>query len=313
MLNNIPTHALVMMVFVSLLLMVGSVVTLFKKHNQPQINHQELSLRLRSWWWMVAIIFTCLYLGFTQTVILFGAISFLALKEFLSIVPFRQVDRRVIFWAYLAIPIQYYWVAIGWYGMYIIFVPVYVFLLLPIRMILLGETKGFIHSAGAVHWGVMLTVFCISHIALLASLDAVNLSAGGMGLVLYLVFSTQFNDVCQYVWGKVFGKHKIVPKISPNKTWEGFLGGLVSTVALSMLLGPYLTLMNWQFSALAGLIIAVGGFFGDLLISSVKRDLAIKDSGQLIPGHGGILDRIDSLIVAAPLFFHYYYYFFQPI
>ena len=119
---------------------------------------------------------------------------------------------------------------------------------------------------------------------------------------------TQFNDVCQFIWGKLLGRHKIIPKVSPNKTWEGFIGGLFTIVACAGLVAPLLTPLNWVQGLGAGLIIACGGFIGDVVISSVKRDLQIKDSGQLIPGHGGILDRMDSLLYASPLFFHYVYH-----
>jgi phosphatidate cytidylyltransferase len=120
---------------------------------------------------------------------------------------------------------------------------------------------------------------------------------------------TQFNDVLQYVWGKLIGKRPIIPKVSPNKTWEGFLGGVVSTTFIATFVtAPLLTPLSFYYGLIAGLIISVSGFIGDVVISSVKRDLEIKDSGYLIPGHGGILDRFDSLIFTAPLFFHYIYY-----
>lgn len=306
---SIPPNALGVMALVIVLLVIGTVISRQKAKRHPDKDYTELNQRVNSWWLMVGIFFACLSQGFTATVILFAVLSFLSLKEFFSIVPLRQIDRRVVFWVYLAIPVQYYWVAVGWYTMFLIFIPVYLFLFIPLRLVTLGETQGFIRAAGVLHWGAMLTVFCISHLAVLASLNVVNPDAGSMGLVLFLLFLTQFNDVMQYVWGKQFGRHKITPTVSPNKTWEGFLGGLGSTTILAMVLGTWLTPMGIGFSAAAGVIIAIAGFVGDLVISSVKRDLAIKDSGKLIPGHGGILDRLDSLTFAAPIFFHYYYYF----
>lgn len=307
---NIPPHSLMMMGFVILLLIIGTAVSYYKAYQHPDKDYRELKQRIHSWWWMISILFICLSQGYIITVILFAALSFLALKEFFSIVPLRQVDRRAIFWLYLAIPIQYYWIATGWYSMFLIFIPVYLFLFIPLRLVLIGDTQGFIRSSGVLHWGVMLTVFCISHLASLASLTRVNFDAGSMGLILFILFLTQFNDVMQYVCGKQFGKHKIIPKVSPNKTWEGFIGGIICTMLLSTLLGSYLTPMTALFSGLAGLLIAVAGFIGDVVVSSIKRDLSIKDSGQMIPGHGGILDRLDSLTFSAPLFFHYFYYFF---
>lgn len=305
---NVPPHSLYAMLGVLGLLTVGNGVTFGLGLKNPTHDYSELRLRIRSWWIMVTILFLVLVSSQTTAIVFFGFLSFLTLKEFLSIVPTRQADRRVIFWAYLSIPLQYYWVSMGWYGMFIIFIPVYVFLFLPMRMILIGETQGFIHSAGVLHWAVMLTVFAISHIAYLLTLPVLNVAAGNIGLVLFLLLMTEFNDVCQYIWGKMLGRHKIIPKVSPNKTWEGFLGGFISTTACAGYVAPLLTPLLFEQGLIAGSIIAVAGFVGDVVISSVKRDLHIKDSGSLIPGHGGILDRLDSLIYTAPLFFHFLYY-----
>lgn len=272
-------------------------------------DYTELGQRVRSWWVMVVVFFSAMMLSRYVSICFFAFVSFLALKEYLSVIPTRRADRRVLFWAYLAIPLQYYWVAREWYGMFIIFIPVYMFLFLPLRMVIIGETKEFLRAAGTLHWGVMTMVFSISHLAFLLVLpQGGNPRGGGAGLVLYLVFLTQFNDVSQFIWGKTFGRRKIIPKVSPNKTWEGFLGGVVTTTLLAALLSGLLTPMAWTTAIAAGLLISVAGFIGDVTISALKRDIGIKDSGSLIPGHGGVLDRIDSLTYTAPLFFHFVYY-----
>jgi len=242
----------------------------------------------------------------------FAFVSFLALKEYLSLIPTRRADRRPLFWAYLTIPIQYYWVYLEWYGMFIVFIPVFCFLLLPVRMLLIGETEGYLRASGTLQWGLMTTVFSLSHAAFLLILRAKTdtVVSAGPGLMLCLVVLTQFNDVAQYIWGKSLGRSKIVPSVSPKKTWAGFLGGIATTITLACILGPVLTPMNYSQSAIAGLIIGLGGFFGDINLSALKRDLGIKDTGSLLPGHGGILDRVDSLTYTAPLFFHYIYYLF---
>ncbi len=294
-------------IFAMLLIASGVVYLLRRAH--PERDYGELAARVRSWWVMAGIFAAAMALSPTLSLIFLGFVSFLALKEYLSLIPTRRADRRVLFWAYLAIPVQFWWVAIGWYGMFIIFIPVYLFLLLPLRMVLIGETAGFLRAAGSLHWGLMLTVFNLSHMAFLLALPAaVNPAGGGAGLVLFLMFLTQFNDVAQYVWGKLFGRHPIIPKVSPAKTWEGFVGGVATTTLAAGLLAPWLTpLVGWQAPA-AGLLIGLAGFVGDVNISALKRDLGIKDSGKLIPGHGGVLDRVDSLTFTAPLFFHFLYY-----
>lgn len=293
------------------LLILSSLITIILKKSNPEKNYTELNQRISSWWVMVSIFTLAMVLSRNVSLIFFALISFLAIKEFLSIIPTRRADRRVLFWMYLTIPFQYYWVSMEWYGMFIIFIPVYMFLFLPMRMVIIGETKDFLRAAGTMHWGLMTLVFSISHVAYLLVLPAnETFKAGGAGLVLFLVFLTQFNDVSQYVWGKMFGKHKIIPKVSPNKTWQGFLGGVFTTTVFSVLLSGLLTPLSLKLAIAAGLLISIAGFIGDVTVSALKRDIGVKDSSSLLPGHGGILDRIDSLTYTAPLFFHFIYYFY---
>ncbi|MCX5497348.1 phosphatidate cytidylyltransferase [Kaistia dalseonensis] len=265
----------------------------------------ELKARIGSWWVMVLVLVAAFLLGRTAMVVLFAFVSFVALKEYLTMIPTRKADRVVLLVAYLAVPIQYRWVGIGWYGMFVIFVPVYMFLILPAAMVLRGETTGFLKAAGTLHWGLMITVFAVSHAAFLIAVPPPQAPAGtGEGLLLFLLIATEFNDVAQFIAGRTFGRRKITPKVSPNKTVEGFVGGLLATTLLSTLLAPTITPIMPLHAALVGALIATAGFFGDIVMSAVKRDLGIKDTGTMLPGHGGILDRIDSLVFTAPLFFH---------
>jgi phosphatidate cytidylyltransferase len=296
-----------------LLLTTASLFTVVLVRTRPERNYVELKLRIQTWWWLAAILFIALTFSRQVAVVTMAIVSFMAFKEFLSIAPTRRSDNSVLLLAYLAIPIQYVWVGISWYGMFIIFIPVYVFLLLPMRMVTIGETKGFLHAAGVIQWGLMTTVFSLSHVAYLLDMPVRTGSHGSIGgemLVFYLLVLTQLNDVAQYIWGKMFGRHKVVPSVSPNKTVEGLLGGIATTTFLAWLLAPWLTPLNQLHAALAGVLISVFGFIGDVVISAVKRDIGIKDSGSLLPGHGGILDRLDSLTYTAPLFFHYVYYLY---
>ncbi|WP_110686423.1 phosphatidate cytidylyltransferase [Salinicola aestuarinus] len=306
---EIAPHVETVIIAVLALLCVASLTRVWLGQRHPAGDGLELKQRIRSWWWMIGLLFVVLLLSRNAGILFFACLSYLALKEFFSIVPTRLVDRRVLFWAYLAIPLQYLWIWQGWYGMFSIFVPVYVFLFLPVRMLLLGDSQGFIRAAGVIHWMTMLAIYCLSHLAALLTLPVLNPVAGYLGPVLFVLFITQFNDVCQYVWGKRIGKRPILPQVSPNKTWGGFVGGGLTVTLCAGLVGPYLTGMTWPLALAAGALLAVCGFFGDVVISAVKRDLGIKDTGQLIPGHGGILDRLDSIIYTAPIFFHFYRYF----
>ena len=290
------------------LLVGASVITWALRKTRPGEATAELSKRVVSWWWMITVFSIAILTDRVVSSIFLGFISFLALKEYLSLIPTRRVDRSILLWAYLAIPIQYYFAHIGRFGLFMTFIPVWMFLFLPARITLGGHTEGFLRAVGLLSWGLMITVFSLSHTALLLSYGTVH--GHGAGALLFLVALTQFNDVAQFTFGNLFGTHKITPSVSPKKTWEGFIGGLVATACVAMVVGPYLTPMPMAWSAAAGAIIAAAGFLGDVTMSSFKRDMGVKDASQLIPGHGGILDRVDSLIYSAPVFFHFLNFFF---
>ncbi len=277
----------------------------------PDRSYTELRLRVRTWWVIIAVFIAAIVSSRSIGIAIFGLVSFLAFKEFLTLVPTRRADYRVLMWAYLAIPLQYYWVGVAWYGMFIIFIPVYVFLFLPTRMVMIGETNGFLRAAGTLHWGLMTTVFSLSHIAYLLALPdraGAGVTVTGAMLVFFLVVLTELNDVAQYVWGKSFGRRKVIPKVSPGKTVAGLLGGTATTTLAAWAMAPWFTPLNQWEALAAGLLIGLTGFVGDVVVSAVKRDIGVKDSGAMLPGHGGILDRLDSLTYTAPLFFHFIYY-----
>ena len=306
---DIPFNVQLAFMAIASLLVTASLTSIWLVRTKPERDYRELRLRIKTWWLIVAVFAVAVLFNRTVSVVVFGLVSFLAFKEYLSLIPTRRADHRVLFWAYLAIPIQFYWVWMAWYGLFIIFIPVFVFLLLPMRMILIGETQGFLRAISTIQWGLMITVFGLSHAAFMLVLPAATNPAGGaMGLLIYLVFLTEINDVAQYIWGKSFGKRKIIPKVSPNKTVAGFLGGVSTTTVLALLLAPFLTPLTDHEALGAGLLIGLGGFVGDVTISALKRDIGVKNSGSLLAGHGGILDRLDSLTYTAPLFFHYVYY-----
>lgn len=302
-------NALLSMVAVIFGILVLATILIFviQKIN-PKFDATELKARTKSWWVMATVFIVATLFNTEISFLAIAFLSFIAFREMYSMLGFRQDDRRAIFWAFVAIPIQYYLAYIGWYGAFIIFIPVMMFLLLPLRMVLIGNTKGIVKSISSLQWILMLTVFGLSHMAFLLSLPVLDgFSVGGRGLLLFLVFLTEFNDVLQFTCGKLFGKHKILPKVSPNKTWEGFLGGLIITTILGYFLS-FLTPLTTPQIFLVSFMIALAGFVGDIVMSAIKRDIGVKDTGTAIPGHGGVLDRIDSLAYTAPVFFHLIYY-----
>ena len=265
---------------------------------------KEILVRIRTWCWIIAFFLPVLLFPQPLPSMLLAIVSFMAFKEFISLTPNRQQDRWAFLWAYLAIPLQYFWVTQAWYGMFIIFIPVYLFLLLPTRLVLSGHPKGFLNATSTLHWGLVTTVFSLSHMAYLLVLPDLEIHGrviSGASLLFLLVFLTQMNDVAQFVWGKTLGKRKILPLVSPNKTWEGFVGGAATTVLVATLLGPLFTPLDWPHALLVGLEIGLFGFIGDVVMSAVKRDIGVKDTGTLLPGHGGIMDRLDSMLVAVPV------------
>lgn len=268
----------------------------------------EMMLRTKSWWIMALIFVTAALLHPIISFFAFAFLSFIALREISSISKnARSEDRSVIFWAYLSIPIQYYLAFIGWHDAFVMFIPVFMFTLIPFILVLKGHTQDIARSMSVIPTHLMLTVFSISHLAYLLSLpELAGFQVGGRGLLLYVVFLTEMNDVFQFCWGKLLGRHKIIEKVSPNKTWEGFIGGMLSTIIAAYFLN-FLTPFSPLISLLCGSLIACAGFVGDIIVSAIKRDFGLKDTGTVIKGHGGVLDRIDSLAISAPFFFYFVY------
>ncbi|HJG33821.1 phosphatidate cytidylyltransferase [Jeotgalicoccus aerolatus] len=308
--NLLTDEVLYVLIGIVAVLIISTFITKIMKQKNNTSGLKEVEMRIRSWWVMFIIFTFALLIHSTISLIFMALLCFLALKEYFSLIPFNRSHRLVLFWAYMTIPIQFLLIYLGWYGMFIVFIPVYMFLLIPIQAIIVGETKNFLRSIATVQWGVMLMVFGLSHLAFLLVLPGQEESIAGAGLVLFLVVLTQANDVAQFLWGKMLGKKKIVPKVSPNKTWAGFIGGVLTTTVLAVILAPLITPFSLFSSIIAGLYIGLTGFIGDVNISALKRDLNIKDTSAIIPGHGGILDRVDSLTYTAPLFFHFTRYFY---
>jgi phosphatidate cytidylyltransferase len=290
-------------------LVVASAAVAAVRLASPRKDYSELSARVRAWWIMAGLFFAAISFSDPVSLVFFALLSFWAVKEYITLLKTRPADHHGLVLTFLAIPIQYYWIATGWYGMFIIFIPVFVFLSLPVRLVLSKETAGFVASASQIQWGLMAFVFGLSHLGYLLTVPNYGgTGVNGRTLLLFLVFVTEMSDVLQYVWGKTLGRRKIIPTVSPNKTWEGFFGGVATTILLSLSI-RFLTPFSVGETLLVSLMITVAGFCGGAVMSAVKRDFGVKDFGASIPGHGGMLDRVDSLCYAAPIFFHYVRYF----
>lgn len=273
-------------------------------------NFKNIHERLISWWLILSVISFSMVLGRLGTLILFCIISIVAFKEFIKVVDL-DLPKSIIVLGFVSIPIQYLIVWDQTFETFLIFIPLIMHTVLALILIVGQRVKGFVSNLGQLQWGLLLTVFSLSHLAYFMNLDdPTTMEVEPLGLVTYVIVVTQVNDVAQFIFGKAFGRHKIFPKVSPNKTVEGFLGGMLFTCLFSLFLGTYITSMSEMMCLSSGLILSVSGFFGDNLMSAIKRDREVKDYGSWLSGHGGILDRVDSLILAGPMFFHFYCYYF---
>ena len=271
---------------------------------QPHGVIDNLVARINAWWVMVGAIALSFVFGKLGVVALFFFISFYALREYLTLSYSRRGDHLAMAACFfIALPLQYYLVAIEYYGLYSILIPVYSCLLLPILSAFSQDTKRFLERSAKIQWGLMMCVFCVSHVPALLTLQIPGFEGRHLLLIAYLVIVVQGSDVLQYVWGKLLGKRKVAPELSPSKTWEGLIGGVVSATVLGAALYWLTPFTPWQSAGIA-LLLCMMGFLGGLVMSAIKRDRGVKDWGDMIEGHGGMLDRLDSIVFAAPVFFH---------
>jgi phosphatidate cytidylyltransferase len=284
--------------------LIGYALKTFVARGQPHAVIDNLNARIKAWWVMVLVISGAFLFGKDGVIVLFLFISFVALREFMTLTYTRSGDHNALAASFfIVLPAQYFFIYIDWYGLYSIFIPVYAFLILPILEVTAGDTTRFLERAAKMQWGLMVSVFCISHVPALLTLDIPGYEGRNILLIVFLVLVVQSSDVLQYVWGKLFGKHKIAPLVSPSKTLEGLVGGVLSATALGAALWWITPFTVWQ-AALMAFAINVMGFLGGLVMSAIKRDRGVKDWGHMIEGHGGMLDRLDSVVFAAPVFFH---------
>lgn len=324
---------------------------------------RTFNLRVRAWWMMAAILVAGFLLGYAATVILFGLVSFWALREFITMTPTRRGDHRTLFWTFFVFtPLQYLLVGLGreYYGLYTVMIPVYASLFIPARIAIAGDPKRFLERVAKIQAGLLICVYSLSHAPALLDLQLTDSSkrpwilgtaetpapeeaapmgvsdlpddsprtkstagdedreaqtarrvyyGSNAGLLFYFILIVQLNDVFQYAWGNLLGRHVIAPSINASRSWEGVIGGALSTMLVGALLWWATPFQMWE-AACMSLAVALMGFAGGMTMSAIKRDRGVKDYGTLVSGHAGVLDRIDSICFAAPVFFHLTRYFF---
>lgn len=356
---NRPT-CILLGVVLGLLMIANLAVLILKRQPEGNINAAMLrrfDLRLRAWWMMCVILIAGFLLRYVGTVVLFWAVSFWALREFVTMTPTRRGDHRALFWVFFVFtPLQYIFVGMGhaYYGLYSIVIPVYGSLFIPARIALSGDHKRFLERSAKISVGLLICVYALSYAPALLDLELLTwksepasgalsteegvgllvapsedvdgqnstISTGerkqrpwngsNAGLLFFLVLIVQLSDVFQYVWGRLLGHRVIAPEINASRTWEGFFGGVATTTIVGTLLWWATPFRLWE-AACMSMIIAVMAFAGGMTLSAVKRDRGVADTGTLVQGHAGVLDRIDSICFAAPVFFHLTRYYFSAI
>lgn len=310
-----PQLAWLFLGVLALLVLASAIGAILKRRARSDAARQtieNLNARTRAWWKMCAIFLVTLIVGRIGSLILFALMSLLALREYVTLIPTRRSDHRTLTWSFFVIaPLQYYLVGIRWYGFFAVMIPVVAFLFIPTRMAMTGDTEHFLERAAKLQFGIMICLYCLSYAPALLMLQIPGFEGKDARLLFYLVLVAQMSDVFKYVWGKLIGRHKIAPLVSPGKTWEGFFGGVLTATALGAALW-WVTPFTPLEAAGMSLVIALLGAAGGLVMSAIKRDAGVKDFGAMIEGHGGMLDRIDSLCFAAPIFFHIVRYGWVP-
>lgn len=323
--NYIP----LVFILIVVLLFFSALSKLMLLRNMPMA--QEIYDRTVTWWWMCAIFLLALSTNRIVSFAFLGFLCFAALREYFSLIPMKETsegktlsfkDRPSIFLSYIAIPFVIYLAYIKWYELFIIFIPVYIFLTIPIIFVLQNRTEGVLKSLGIIAIGLMFFVHNLGHCLFMINMGSI--------VLVYCFALTEIRDLISFWIGKGFSllaeKTKIVfiskildlkiaEDVSPKKTWvTGIISAFIIS-GISLIFVPYMPQMPFgkiskEFSALVGFAIGIAGMFGDLVFSAVKRDIGVKDSGNILPGHGGIIDRVDSLVFTIPLTFHLLYWMY---
>lgn len=303
----LPTFLLVLSSVLGALTLASVVGVLLKRKVARGAPHEvidNLNSRNKAWWVMIVVGTAAFLLGKGGVVVLFALLSFMALREYMTLAGYRPCDRPVLVGLfYLVLPLQYLWVWLGWELLSLLFIPVVLFSVLPVAMLVHGQIADYLEHLAKIQWGAMMAVYCLSHVPALFMLEVEGLQGRQVLLGIFLLLVVQAADVLQYVFGKLLGRRLAAPRLSPSKTVEGLIGGMAGAALIGAALAPLTPYAAWQTGGMA-FVLSITGFLGGLVMSAIKRDKGAKDWGGLIHGHGGVLDRMDSVVLSAPVFYH---------
>jgi len=297
-------------------LIISTLVGRWLKH-QTSLGLDERSVtsfnsRVQAWWFFSIVLGFAFFLP-KLTVILFGVLSFWALREFITLTPTSAGDHRALFWVFfLFTPMQFVLVAFNYYAFYSILIPVYAFLFIAARVAISGDFKHFLERVAKIQFGLLVCVYCLSFAPALLFLKCKHMDGhyANARLLFFFVTIVLFSELLQFLCSRLFGKHLIAEPIDTTRTWEGLLGGAFATAIVGLSLYWATPFPHWWQAGAMSLTIAVMASAGALTMAAIKRDRGEVTSGTLIEGHGGVLSRIDALCFAAPVFYHITNYFF---
>ncbi len=282
---------------------IGETLRMRLPHGQTDPVVEAFNMRVHTWWGLAILLTLAVLLGKIGVILLFAFSSFAALREFLTFARKRRADHLSLALAcFVILPLQYLFVWLDWTALFTVFIPVYAFLLLPIVSALRGDATNFMGRVAETQWGLMICVFCISHVPALLTYDMPDGSDRSILLIVFFAMVVQLGDVFEYYAGRRFGRRKIAPKLSP-KTVEGMIAGVLAAALIGAVLS-WVTPFGLIGAAAMAALASLTGMFGSLVFAAIKRDKGVKDWSHLIPGQGGLLDQLDSVIFAAPIFYH---------
>ncbi|MDR2170281.1 MAG: phosphatidate cytidylyltransferase [Planctomycetaceae bacterium] len=327
-----------------LLILASSVVRCLRRYEDYGVDPAILSsfrTRIRAWWILFGSIACVFMLGSFATVLLFFVISVSVLREYITLTPKSPVDHQTLFWIYVFLtPLQFVLIGINpaWfmsftgispYQLFSVLLPGYVFLVLPGFMAVSGDPKRFLERTAKLQLGLMVCVYSLSYVPAILTMDVSTVSGDSLielpseavttlmlpdyfpsadsvnfRLLFFFVVVVQFGDVFQYLWSQVPVRHVVAPRINSNRTWEGVFLGVISSGLLGVAIWYFTPFSQWWHAGLIAMIVSFIGFCGSMTMSAIKRDRGVSGYGTLIQGHNGMLDRIDSLCFAAPVFYH---------
>jgi phosphatidate cytidylyltransferase len=265
----------------------------------------ELWARYFSWLILAPLMIGPVLLGAAWTILFVGLLSLFCYREYARATGLFR-ERIISLVVVLGILLLTFTTLDNWYGFFVALSPLTVGLITVVA-ILPDRPKGYIQRVGLGVLGFMLFGTCFAHLAYFGN------DPNYRQILFWIVLCVEMNDIFAFICGKSFGHRKMAPNTSPNKTVGGALGAFVLTSTLAAVLARKIfsgdILSEWHHAIMLGALISLLGIFGDLLLSSVKRDLGIKDMAATFPGHGGVLDRFNSLLLVSPAVFHYVGYF----